>query len=522
MKARWTVRQSVLPVVMILALAVSSIVAVRGAYRMRAVEERALRDYAELAAWNYSARAYSMLTNFAPAVIVAAGKRGVRGPVHDLAAIVGALDSLRDCCETPLPAAGVATGAWGDTASIRLHSSSVLSSSATAARIAALGAVAMQAPMATASARFATGGDKATPFMYVVYPQFDRDRKPAGFIAVDLDLRVAADSMFGAMFRSGSLLLPQSMAAVPDNPALGELALVDGGGRELFRNRTPDPTDYTATVGFGRDTTVRLTFRLSAAAARGLLRGTMPGQGAKAQVVLALLAFLLALLIAVTLRRAQNLARARADFAAAVTHELRTPLTHILVNAETLQLQRERSSGERGAFVDAIVDESRRLVHLIDNVLHFSRAEQRTLHVRRAPERIDTLVSRTFGARPGVVVDAAEPVMASVDAQALHLAMANVIDNAMQHGSAPVRVFVAATSGGAEIVIDDTGPGIPLRDRRRVFEPYVRLAPAKDTHPTGSGIGLSVVAEVMRAMGGSVVLEDATPSGLRVRLILQS
>jgi signal transduction histidine kinase len=83
-----------------------------------------------------------------------------------------------------------------------------------------------------------------------------------------------------------------------------------------------------------------------------------------------------------------------------------------------------------------------------------------------------------------------------------------------------VRVSVVRTGAGAEVIVDDAGPGIPPDDRRRVLDPFVRLAAAQERHPTGSGIGLAVVNEVMRAMNGRVVLEDADPRGLRVRLVL--
>ena len=83
------------------------------------------------------------------------------------------------------------------------------------------------------------------------------------------------------------------------------------------------------------------------------------------------------------LRREQELVRLRADFTSSVSHELRTPLTQILLFAETLELGRAGSEDARREAVDIIVQEARRLAHLVENVLHFSRAERQMVRACR-------------------------------------------------------------------------------------------------------------------------------------------
>jgi signal transduction histidine kinase len=515
MSARLSVRQLIVPGAAIVALIASSVIAIVGAMRARDMEHRTVQDFAALAAYNYSGRALSMLANFSPAIVGAAGKRGVRTTEQDLDALMVVLDSLRTCCEAILPAKGAASGVFGDSSSVRFHVRSVRD----AGRTAALAKIARGAPMAHATVRFATGGDHAAPFLYVVYPQYDRRREASGFVAIELDVAAAADSTFGALYEQRPALLPERLVGSDDNSILGEAILIDRDGRELFRTARSYPPTYDVAVPFGRDSVLQLRFHLSPAAARSILRGAQPGAGPRFQIVFASLSILLALLIAVTLRRAQRLARIRADFAASVTHELRTPLTQILLSAETLRLQRERSAGERRQFLSSIIDESRRLVHLIDNVLHFSRAERQILNIRPRAERLDSLVAAAVSGRAGVDF---EPVAATamVDADAFRLALSNVLDNAALHGSPRVRVRISCTGAAAEVIVEDSGLGIPVRERRRVLEPFVRLESARERHPTGSGIGLAVVAEVMRAMNGNVILEDAMPRGLRVRLVV--
>ena len=178
-------------------------------------------------------------------------------------------------------------------------------------------------------------------------------------------------------------------------------------------------------------------------------------------------------------------------------------------------------------FLRAIVEESRRLVHLVENVLHFSRAERRLLQLSPDTARLDEIVTRIVGelqpvasaAGIDIAVDASTPVTAFADADGVRLILTNLVDNAIRHGTGgSIRVSVEERDS-AELVIQDEGPGIPAKDRARVLRPFVRLPDAQRRHPTGSGIGLAVVAEVTAAMGATLVLDDAQPHGLRIRVI---
>ena len=71
-----------------------------------------------------------------------------------------------------------------------------------------------------------------------------------------------------------------------------------------------------------------------------------------------------------------------------------------------------------------------------------------------------------------------------------------------------------------QIVVDDDGPGIPEADRKRVFEPFVRLEASRSSETGGSGLGLTLVKAIAEGHGGSVLLENRSEGGLRVRLNL--
>jgi signal transduction histidine kinase len=102
-------------------------------------------------------------------------------------------------------------------------------------------------------------------------------------------------------------------------------------------------------------------------------------------------------------------------------------------------------------------------------------------------------------------------------------ALANLVDNALKYGAAPPdearanEISIEAHSEGETVVVEvtDRGPGVPVEDRERVLDRFVRLESARTR--AGSGLGLSLVAAVAHLQGGALRLEDNAP-GLRVRL----
>jgi signal transduction histidine kinase len=223
------------------------------------------------------------------------------------------------------------------------------------------------------------------------------------------------------------------------------------------------------------------------------------------------------------LRREQELARLRADFTSSVSHELRTPLTQILLYGETLELGRLASEDERRQALGVIVQEARRLAHLVENVLQYSRAERRTtlVHPERRPlaplvrEIVERFAPLAGTAAVRLRTDLDETVVAPVDADALHQILLNLLDNAVRHGgdSGPITLRLSPRGDRARLEVEDRGPGVPPPMRERIWEPFVRL----DRHPVvpGSGIGLAVVRDLVGAHGGESAVEDSAAGGAR-------
>ena len=273
-----------------------------------------------------------------------------------------------------------------------------------------------------------------------------------------------------------------------------------------------------------------LDVALTAGASR-LLAADVPRS--RLLVVLGLLVLMAGLVgVAVLqLRREHELARLRAEFTAAVSHELRTPLAQILLYGETLMLERTRSDRERRGAAEVIVREARRLMHLVENALHYARTERR--FPRFAPERAELgrltreiLVAFAPLARNAHVAIAEsldDDAHVLIDPAAFRQMLLNLLDNAVKYGPTgqTVRVAVERSDRGrtVRLTVDDEGRGVPSPDREKIWDPFVRMT-ATRSGTLGAGIGLAIVRDLAHRHGGRTWVEDAPAGGARFVIAL--
>jgi signal transduction histidine kinase len=234
-----------------------------------------------------------------------------------------------------------------------------------------------------------------------------------------------------------------------------------------------------------------------------------------------------------TARREALLARARSEFIAGISHDLRMPLAQILLAGETLALQRDRNEAERVAFATSIVREARRLVGLVDNVLLFSKTGAVELKPRLQPVAVRELFADVIESVQLAVDDVKQTISASPadnvvvmgDRTLLRQALANLVDNAIKYGQQGQHIALRVdTSDDTHVclIVDDQGPGVPVSQRKAVFERYERLERDLGSERTGSGLGLSVVSHIAHACKGRAFLTDAPGGGARAVLELQT
>ena len=204
-----------------------------------------------------------------------------------------------------------------------------------------------------------------------------------------------------------------------------------------------------------------------------LIPGGIPPRIPVREIGLIGLSLALLLAIATLALRVGALARLRSDLASSVTHELRTPLTQIRLAAETVLLGRAPNPEAERRSLASIVDESKRLQQLIDNVLHFSRAERRLTRVQVEPVELRPVVERAAADLSPLVagrgielrVCLPEDLVVSGDANALRQIVLNLLDNAARYGPDRQTITIGAErrDGEIELWVEDRGPGIPRR-----------------------------------------------------------
>ncbi|HWJ13141.1 MAG TPA: HAMP domain-containing sensor histidine kinase [Gemmatimonadaceae bacterium] len=326
---------------------------------------------------------------------------------------------------------------------------------------------------------------------------------------------------------SQSALLPQSLIGELSPDSILSISVTTLAGTEVYRSPGWAAPTYSAAdtiePSFGR-LVMRVSLRPDFAGM--LIVGGLPGSRIPALVALFVIAAGLLSVALLQLRRQQQLARLRTEFVSGVSHELRTPLAQIRWFAELLHLGKLRTEEERERSAGIIDQEARRLTYLVENVLNFSRSEKGTNRISPSPADLDheiqdviELFAPLARARKMILATNLDAhAVVTLDRDALRQILLNLLDNAAKYGPAGQTITVGSEiSGGiARIWVEDQGPGIPHEDRRRVWDPYVRLNRSAESATGGSGIGLSVVRELVELHGGRTRAEGTPSGGARV------
>lgn len=508
--------------------------AYRARHSMRVTAERALAQYATMAGWELDAAVRVRLDRtldalFAPVLTGVAASPYERSP--DPAELIPRASALGASCDGAAPgvlrwefATGRLTraGAPLDDASARAIERGIQrqlrGTSASETRF----VVAFD----SLAARFAAVGVRTARFGVPV----------AAYAVPDCGGVLLAASVRDAL-REASLL-PAAVSGGMPNDSLVRVEVREASGTPLLRTAPELPDAFAAVQPLrafpGLSAHVSLL-----PATRSLLLVTPP-ERSRLPLLVGLLALcvVLALVALIQLRREHELARLRADFTSSVSHELRTPLAQILLFGETLSLRRARSEEERTLAATSIVREARRLMHMVENVLHFSRRRDAP-DVRLEPLALEPYLAEVVASFAPLATAAAMRVemrvgdaMVHADPAMLRQVVLNLLDNAVKYGRQGQTIEVAAEStsgngsGPARLVrltVTDDGPGIAPSDRERVWSPYVRLRGNGEARRAGSGIGLAVVRELVEAMQGRTWVESApgTPDGRGARFVVE-
>jgi signal transduction histidine kinase len=210
--------------------------------------------------------------------------------------------------------------------------------------------------------------------------------------------------------------------------------------------------------------------------------------------------------------RIAALVKGRTMLLGAISHDLKTYITRLRLRAEGLDDERRERATRDLEDMTALIDDA------------IAVARGATVSDRR--ERVDlmALVRVEAAERPDRSIEIEELAQNTEctvlgDPVALHRVLANLLDNALRHGTR-AAVSVDCREQVVAIAVDDDGPGIPDAEREAVFEPFYRLETSRSRTTGGSGLGLAIVRQIVAAHGGTIAIGTSPLGGARLALTL--
>jgi two-component system phosphate regulon sensor histidine kinase PhoR len=215
----------------------------------------------------------------------------------------------------------------------------------------------------------------------------------------------------------------------------------------------------------------------------------------------------------------RKLERIRRDFVANVSHEFRTPLTAIQGFAETLIGGAIDDPQNRGRFLGIILEHSRRLARLTEDLLKLSQMDAERLELEIRPVSVSQLIESCYETSQRRAIEKELSLSLNVPSQLPEVAadnrriqevLQNLLDNAIQYTLPDGKIVLSAELRNDEVVftVADTGIGIPQADQPRIFERFYRVDVARSREAGGTGLGLSIAKHLVEAHGGRIWVDS--------------
>lgn len=231
-----------------------------------------------------------------------------------------------------------------------------------------------------------------------------------------------------------------------------------------------------------------------------------------------------------TFERLESAISRQREFTADASHELRTPLT-IVLSEISRGLKREREPAEYREILTNCSHAASRMRSLVEGLLVLARQDGDPRNRPRESIDLAAATSETLemlkplATRHGITLRSdLQPSFCSADPQAIPIAAANLITNAIVHqasgGSVTVRVF--ASEGQAVLEVADTGPGIAPEHLPRLFDRFYRIDPARGSDGGHTGLGLAIVRAIAENHQGSITVESSVGAGSTFRFSVPS
>ena len=218
--------------------------------------------------------------------------------------------------------------------------------------------------------------------------------------------------------------------------------------------------------------------------------------------------------------REVNAARQRRNFLLSITHELKSPLASIRLVMDTLR-KRELTQDQIKQLSRNGLKETERLHALVEDLLLSAKLEtayQPHLEITDLSRLLQDCLQRVQDKnpdRPMIWNGPAEPVEIAVDRTGMTSVVLNLLENAVKYSpeDSPVQLQLQANEKNVQILVADVGIGIPDQEKKQVFEKFYRVGNEDTRQTKGTGLGLYIVEQIVRAHGGLIQIRDNQPQG---------
>jgi signal transduction histidine kinase len=228
----------------------------------------------------------------------------------------------------------------------------------------------------------------------------------------------------------------------------------------------------------------------------------------------------LAVLVLADITEQEHRERRERDFVASASHELRTPVSAIVTAVEALQSGAKEDPGDRDSFIGLIERQASRLGRLTRSLLLLARAQsqQEPLSIEIVALRplFEDVVATTAETGDRIRIACAPDLVALVNRDVFEQVIANLLENALKHSErAPVSLRARLDGSSTVIEVTDEGPGISIAAQERVFE---RFYSGHDGRRGGFGLGLAIVRDAVRSLGGTIEIDSQPNRGTTMRV----
>lgn len=229
-----------------------------------------------------------------------------------------------------------------------------------------------------------------------------------------------------------------------------------------------------------------------------------------------------------SIKKELQLPQRQNNFLLSVTHELKTPLAANKLYLQTVQKRTLDEEKQKDLIQKAIL-ENERLENMIDNILNATRLENNVLKPIKSDKNLSDLITSIVerfhkrNQQEFILKNIQPNIIASVDSFFIETILNNLIENAMKYGgnSHPtIEVYLFKKDSKIIFGVKDSGPGIPKEIRNKIYSKFFRAGDEETRLQKGSGLGLFIVAELVKIHNGKILYKENIPTGANFEITL--